>query len=32
MFVLGLIVALVLVGGGLVLGTYIQHRASWPWK
>ena len=32
MFTFGLIVALILVGGGLALGSYIQHRAQWPWK
>lgn len=32
MFVLGLIVALLLIVGGLVGGAWIEHKAGWPFK
>jgi hypothetical protein len=32
MFVLGLIVALILIAGGLVLGAWIEAKAAWPFK
>jgi hypothetical protein len=32
MFVLGLIVALLILAAGLVGGTYLQFKTGWPWK